>query len=243
MATLDERLHLLEMLDLKNGGHNSFDEGVCAMEALAWLAGEPHSDKPTCACPVIAAFMREWNDQLPDDAARNRWLKPLLPGLLNTAGTPEVQIRRAFACADFAVRVMTPRALDAAAAALEAAGIADHPAKLRECAANLRALPPIADESTARSADAAAEAASAAKSAESAWVAKWAARSAARASTARSSAAESSAAESAWAAKWAARSAEWAAEWADADNSNVDAIRHETQEFVRRLAEIGEKAA
>ena len=37
---------------------------ACVMEAAAFVAGEPWSDHPECTCPVIAAFMRGWNDGL-----------------------------------------------------------------------------------------------------------------------------------------------------------------------------------
>jgi hypothetical protein len=36
-------------LILKQGSHTAREYGMCAMEAVAWLAGEPHSDTPTCA--------------------------------------------------------------------------------------------------------------------------------------------------------------------------------------------------
>lgn len=62
-------------IDLRRGAHTSREQGVCAMEAAAWLAGEPHSDQPQCACPVIAAFVIAWNDALPTDEDRNRILK------------------------------------------------------------------------------------------------------------------------------------------------------------------------
>jgi hypothetical protein len=39
---------------------------MCAMEAVAFVAGEPWSDHPECACPVLSTFMRAWNDALPD---------------------------------------------------------------------------------------------------------------------------------------------------------------------------------
>ncbi len=48
------------------------------MEAAAFIAGEPWSDHPACVCPVIAAFMRSWNDGL-SDKDRNRLLLPLIP--------------------------------------------------------------------------------------------------------------------------------------------------------------------
>ena len=47
---------------LSAGAHEHVDEGACLMEAVSYVAGEPWSDKPTCACPVLGAFLRTWND-------------------------------------------------------------------------------------------------------------------------------------------------------------------------------------
>ena len=44
-----------EAIVLKHGSHTTFAQGLCAMEAVAWLAGEKHSDRPSCTCPVIAS--------------------------------------------------------------------------------------------------------------------------------------------------------------------------------------------
>ena len=53
------------------------------MEAIAWLAGEPHTDTPHCVCPSIVEIIRDWNDALTHEK-RNDILKPLLPIALNT---------------------------------------------------------------------------------------------------------------------------------------------------------------
>lgn len=39
MTIIPERLAALDSIDLKHGGHNSPDEGLCFNEAAAWLAG------------------------------------------------------------------------------------------------------------------------------------------------------------------------------------------------------------
>ena len=44
---------LAEVATLSSGGHGGIDEGMCVMEAVAYVAGEPWSDAPACACPVI----------------------------------------------------------------------------------------------------------------------------------------------------------------------------------------------
>lgn len=68
---------VLAELQLEHGSHEKRAMGVCAMEAVAWLAGEPHSDAPACTCPVLGAFVRNWNDNL-DAVARNQLLRPVL---------------------------------------------------------------------------------------------------------------------------------------------------------------------
>src|SRR5690348_6850638 len=64
MATFGEtkRELDLETLTLESGAHDADDGRMCVMEAVAWLAGEPWSDAPQCASPVLAAFCRAWND-------------------------------------------------------------------------------------------------------------------------------------------------------------------------------------
>ena len=63
--TTAERITLddLDRIVLKHGGHRSRDfDSVCMMEAVAWFAGKPHSDRPPCVSPVIADLLRSWND-------------------------------------------------------------------------------------------------------------------------------------------------------------------------------------
>ena len=68
MTVIESRLPDLEAIQLKAGSHNSPEDGMCVMEAAAWVAGEPFSDHPQCASKVVGAFLRTWNDTL-DDAA------------------------------------------------------------------------------------------------------------------------------------------------------------------------------
>ncbi len=80
---------------------------MCAMEMVAWLAGEPHSDEPACACPVLSAFVRAVNDSLSDDA-RNRLLRPLVPQLVNTRGSAADERQRGYVLLDGLVRELVP---------------------------------------------------------------------------------------------------------------------------------------
>src|SRR5690606_588012 len=94
-------------LTLDEGAHDTPDDGMCLLEAAAYISGEYHSDHPACVSPVIAAFGRRWNDDLPDDD-RQRLLLPLLPLLPDTASTAEVEEARAWMATDWMVREHAP---------------------------------------------------------------------------------------------------------------------------------------
>ena len=125
---------------LDKGSHASAADGMCFMEAVAYVAGEPFSDHPSCACPVIAAFCRNLNDALPDESRQA--LIPYVKKLVGTRSTPEVERRRAHIAADFAVR-------SCAADAMQVTNQSKH-------AKALRKLEPIVDQKTATYAAAAA---------------------------------------------------------------------------------------
>jgi hypothetical protein len=122
------RLTKLKSLVIKHGEHADFEKGVCAMEAVAWLAKEPHSDHPACTCAVIAAFVRSFNDRLRTDEERSTLLRPLLPDLVGTAGSRELRIKRGYLAADWAVRIMLPILLRALEWEQEAAACEGIPA-------------------------------------------------------------------------------------------------------------------
>jgi hypothetical protein len=201
----------LDTLVLRSGTHTGPSVGVSLMEAVSILAGEPWSNRPSCTSPVIAAYARSLNDWLPDNARQR--LKAYIPRLVGTA-EPDLELRRAFACADAAVRVFAPLAF--AAAGLVKEGL------------KLGALAPVDRES----------AHSAAESAESA---EWAARSAA--STSDWSAAESirSAADSARSAARSARSAIESAAMESARSAAWSAA--ESAQAAARLAARAARAA
>jgi hypothetical protein len=190
----------LDTLVLRSGAHTSPSDGVSLMEAVSALAGEPWSNSPSCTSPVIAAYARSLNDWLPDDERQQ--LKVYIPRLVGTA-EPDLEVRRAFACADAAVRVFAPLAFAAAGLGEEAAKLSAHAPVDRESAQSARSAAESA-ESVARSA-----------ASLSAWSAAEAMRSAAE--SARSAAlSASSAARSGESAESAARSAARSAEWAHA---------------------------
>lgn len=132
----------MDNITLLKGNHGTREQGVCVMEAVAWFAGEPHSDAPQCACPVIASFARRLNDRLSEEDRQR--LKPLIPALALSRADWPTTLTRAFVAADYAVRVFAPIALDAR--------------KRPKDAATLRALAPIVDRASAKKAHAAAAA-------------------------------------------------------------------------------------
>lgn len=69
---------------LSMGKHASPEEGMCAMEWVAYLAGEKHTDHPKCVDPTLRNFLVAMNDGL-EDFARQR-LRPYLARCIGTAG-------------------------------------------------------------------------------------------------------------------------------------------------------------
>ncbi len=51
-----------QTIRLSRGTHKSPEEGACVMELASMLADEPFSDHPKSVCPLIAAFLRDYND-------------------------------------------------------------------------------------------------------------------------------------------------------------------------------------
>ena len=92
---------------LSGGAHDEASGQMCAMEAVAYITGEPWSYHPQCACPVITAFMVSWNDSL-NSEDRNRLVLPLITKTVGTRSTQEVEQRRAIMATDWLIRVHTP---------------------------------------------------------------------------------------------------------------------------------------
>lgn len=160
-AALHIRLHHIP--PLSSGAHENLASGACLMEAVSYVVGEPWSDHPQCVCPVIAAFCRNWNDNLPDDE-RDVFMRPLIPLLVNTRGSAKLERFRASMAADWLIRVHTPAWLRLA--------------KLDAAAEGLESLPEITDFAQCPSLMPALKAAS--RDANVAWDAAWAAARAAR---------------------------------------------------------------
>jgi hypothetical protein len=123
----------LENVMLERGSHIDISAGVCAMEMVAFLAGEMHSDRPVCTCPVLAAFVRRLNDRF-DDSDR-QLLKPFIPRLIGTRDEKKRDVRMYF-FVNWAAREFAPTVLE------DSGRVED--AKL------LRDLDPITDGDSAR---------------------------------------------------------------------------------------------
>jgi hypothetical protein len=91
--------------ELTIGPHRRPGGGRCAMEWVAHLAGESHTDAPSTVSPVLAAFTRSRIDAL-DDHARQR-LRPYLARTIGTAGDG-LDEWRAWLCTDWLVRGCVP---------------------------------------------------------------------------------------------------------------------------------------
>ena len=125
MMSIDtDRLAKIETLRLAKGAHDSFGSGVGVMEAVAYVAGEPFSDHPRCASPVVGAFLRAWNDRL-DDETRQR-LTPYVVRLVGTAGSDEDERRRRDMLWEWVLGTLVPTWLETAGMHAEAKDVRAH---------------------------------------------------------------------------------------------------------------------
>ena len=118
---------LLQHVSLDMGTHSSRTKGVCAMETVAWMAGEPHNHKPGSACPILTDFIITLNDHL-STQDRNRILKPHLPGFVGTSRGKAAAAIRAAITADWLIRTSLPIWLSDAGWHQEANKLANTPA-------------------------------------------------------------------------------------------------------------------
>ncbi len=167
MTIIEERLPCLDALQLGRGSHSAPNNGMtaaCVMEAVAYVAGEPWSDHPKCASPIITSFLVSWNDSMSDED--RQMLKPYIPRLVGTRTMKKDEETRAWMLTDWLAREYAP-------AWLRLAGLTSQ-------AEALETLAPLTSATSARKAQPRLDEARAAGAA--AWAAAWdAARDAARA--------------------------------------------------------------
>jgi hypothetical protein len=204
MSVVEDRLPHLEPLKLGRGSHAAPSNGLveaCVMEAVAYVAGEPFSDHPVCASPILTSFLISWNDAMSDED--RQMLKPYIPRLVGTRTTKKDEETRAWMLTDWLARECAP-------AWLRLAGLTAQ-------AEALEALAPLVDAKTAKAAQPRLD--TARQDAAAAWAA---ARDAAgdAAGAAAGDAAWDAARDAAWAAEGdAAGDAAWAAAWAAAGDA------------------------
>ncbi len=95
----------LETLVLDSRSHSSREKGVCLLEAVAWYAGEDHSDMPACVSPVLRRYGIRLNDRLPDEHRQD--LKQFIPRLVGTA-TDGLDERRRQIASHAVAELLTP---------------------------------------------------------------------------------------------------------------------------------------
>jgi hypothetical protein len=216
---------------LSVGSHEDIAHGMCVMEAVSYVSGERWSDHPECASHVISAFLRYWNDTLPDDE-RDALLRPLIPRLIGTRANRGVENRRAIMAADWLIRTHTPAWLRLARLTAQADSLASLPeiTKFAQCFGLIPTLNVV--RSDAAAARAACGDAARAAAGPAAWAAAWAgagyaardSAASAAGDAARAAAGAAGARDSAWDSAWdAAGDAAWAAAWAGAGYAARDA--------------------
>lgn len=96
-----------QTIRLSKGKHASPSEGACVMELASMLAGEPFTDRPASVCPVIAGFMRAYNDRIDDE--RRQDLYRYAAEVVGTRATPEVERARERRCLEWADQMRRQR--------------------------------------------------------------------------------------------------------------------------------------
>jgi hypothetical protein len=78
---------------LGSGRHDGPGEEVCVMELASMLAGERFTDRPAAVCPIIAAILRAYNDEIDD--RRRQALYRFAADSVGTRGEFARQLERA----------------------------------------------------------------------------------------------------------------------------------------------------
>ena len=108
---------IVPVFRLRRGHSDDPSQGACAMDAVNWLVHGKHGDAPECACPIVAAYVIQGNDEMPDDIRQR-----LLGYLHRIAGSrnADSENARLRVLVLAAVRTFVPLALDATGLTVEA---------------------------------------------------------------------------------------------------------------------------
>lgn len=85
-----------QTIRLGAGRHREGGDEACVLELASMLAGEPFSDRPATACPLIASILRGVNDALDD--RRRQWLLPYASAVVGTRASDAVLRERLELC-------------------------------------------------------------------------------------------------------------------------------------------------
>jgi hypothetical protein len=85
-----------QTIKLSAGRHRRAEHGACVMELASMLAEEPFSDHPQSASPVIATFLRSYNDHL--DEERRQDLYRCAARVAGTRADADAERRRSKMC-------------------------------------------------------------------------------------------------------------------------------------------------
>jgi hypothetical protein len=97
---MSERRASHQTVRLSRGKHQSPEHGACVMELASVLAGGPFTDHPRCACPIIGAFLRSYNDWVDD--RRRQDLYSYAAKVVGSRASADVQSERAQRLIDWA---------------------------------------------------------------------------------------------------------------------------------------------
>ena len=227
---------LAEITRLAAGSHESPTAGMCLMEAVSYVRGIRHTDRPACVSSLLGDMGRSLNDRLPDDLRQE--LIPLIPDLPGTAGDGHDE-QRSYLALDWLIRVYLPTWLELSPACRESAARVRELGRIVDRASAERAGPVVR---AARTEAAAAGAAAGAAALDAAWAAAGAA-----ALDAAGAAAGAAALDAAWAAAGAAAlDAAWAAAGAaarDALQPTVVTLQRSAIDLYRRMTLAGRPTA
>jgi hypothetical protein len=79
------------------------------MEIASMLAGEPFTDEPRSVCPVVAEFLRTYNDQVDDERRQDLYAYAAL--VVGTCEGAPAERRRADLCMEWWLARSSPRRL------------------------------------------------------------------------------------------------------------------------------------
>ncbi len=78
---------LLDQVSLDYGAHSRREDGMCAMELVAYIAGEEHNYAPACASELLTGYTIRLNDHM--QSSEREDLKLFLPRMVGTRAGDE----------------------------------------------------------------------------------------------------------------------------------------------------------